>query len=101
MALGLRPEAISIGNGALAAKVRVVEPTGHENIVILEAEGLGSLTARTPVQIRPTVGETVQCGIDTQALHLFDGENGHRRNRDEPVVLQQQAEIPMKERESQ
>ena len=101
VALGLRPEAISIGTGPLAARVRVVEPTGHENIVILEVDGLGSLTARTPVQIRPTVGETVQCAIDGSALHLFDGGNGRRRNRDGATVAKARMADLVKVKESQ
>ena len=101
VALGMRPEAISIGDGPLAAKVRVVEPTGHENIVILETEGLGSLTVRTSVQVRPIVGETVQCEIDTRELHLFDGADGHRRNRDGTVAVAPRNENFDKVKESQ
>ncbi len=101
VALGLRPEAISIGAGPIAARVRVVEPTGHENIIILETDGLGALTARTAVQVRPTVGETVQCGIDADALHLFDGADGRRRNRDDSMVTQTPVGERAKVKESQ
>jgi multiple sugar transport system ATP-binding protein len=80
--LGIRPEGLSIGNGPLTASVRVVEPTGHENIVILESEGLGSLTLRTAASNRPAVGERVGIAIDAAALHLFDGNDGRRRNID-------------------
>ncbi|MGI9415362.1 MAG: ABC transporter ATP-binding protein [Hyphomicrobiales bacterium] len=80
--LGVRPEGISIGTGTLTTEVRVVEPTGHENIVVLESEGLGPLTVRTGADHRPRVGETVRIALDEKSLHLFGGDDGRRRNLD-------------------
>jgi ABC-type sugar transport system ATPase subunit len=86
--LGVRPEGISIGAGPLVAEVRVVEPTGHENIVVLESGGLGALTVRTAANDRPRIGETVRIALDETSLHLFGGEDGRRRNRDDDVQLE-------------
>lgn len=82
--MGIRPEGLSIGQGALPARVRVVEPTGHENIVILECEGFGTMTIRTASSHRPRIGEGVNVALDDSAIHLFDGKDGRRRNRDDP-----------------
>ena len=80
--LGIRPEGLTLGAGSLPAVVRVVEPTGHENIILLEAEGFGALTIRTAAGDRPAVGARVTLAIDAAAIHLFDGGTGRRRNRD-------------------
>ena len=84
--LGLRPEALSVAQGALEAQVRLVEPTGHENIVILDSAALGSLTVRTPSALRPSAGETVPLSIDPGGVHIFDGGDGHRRNREDAAA---------------
>ncbi|MGP1395948.1 MAG: ABC transporter ATP-binding protein [Inquilinaceae bacterium] len=81
--LGLRPEHITLGRGDHKAAVRVVEPTGHENIVILELEGGVKITTRTEASRRPVLGETVAVGFDADGIHLFaGGEDGRRLNRD-------------------
>ncbi|MCB1490763.1 MAG: TOBE domain-containing protein, partial [Rhodobiaceae bacterium] len=85
--LGLRPESISVGDGPLKARVKVVEPTGHENILILQSDDLGELTLRTPASVRPRPGETLPMALDTDALHLFDGATGARRNTDGARVM--------------
>lgn len=86
--LGVRPEALSIGSGSFDATVRVVEPTGHENIVILESEGLGTITVRTTASHRPKVGEVVSIAVDSTSIHLFGGSDGRRLNRDIQGVTQ-------------
>ena len=80
--LGIRPEGIRIGSGPLAAKVRVVEPTGHENIVVLDSEGFGALTVRTTASERPRIGDALRISLDESGLQLFGGEDGRRRNQD-------------------
>lgn len=85
--LGLRPEHILLGRGDLSAMVRVVEPTGHENIIILELEGGQKITARTDVAMRPAVGSTVPITLSEHNLHLFAGDDdGRRLNRAEPKI---------------
>jgi multiple sugar transport system ATP-binding protein len=75
--MGVRPEAVLVGTGPFQAQVRIVEPTGHETIVALDAGGL-PLTARMPggPQLRP--GETVNFDIARAHIHLFDGGDGQR-----------------------
>ena len=80
--LGIRPESVRIGAGPLTARTQVVEPTGHENIVILDCDGLGRLIVRTSAAHRPRIGEPVAIALDTDALHLFGGSDGLRRNLD-------------------
>ncbi len=77
--LGLRPDHILIGKGKQKAMVRVVEPTGHENIIILELEGGQTVTARTEASVRPTVGANVPITFDKQNAHLFAGDDEGRR----------------------
>ena len=79
--LGARPESVIIGEGSLTAKTRIVEHTGHENIVIVELEGGPKLTARTPASAKIAVGDTVPISLATEQMHLFAGdENGWRLN---------------------
>jgi multiple sugar transport system ATP-binding protein len=75
--MGVRPEAVLVGSGPWQAQVRIVEPTGHETIVALDAGGL-ALTARMPggPQLRP--GETVPFDIARAHIHLFDSGDGQR-----------------------
>jgi multiple sugar transport system ATP-binding protein len=86
--LGVRPEHVSIGTGAIDAIVQVVEKTGHENIVFLELPGGQRLTARTPAAESWTAGETVKVALDSTHAHLFGpGPRGERLNRPATAVL--------------
>ncbi|GIX13867.1 MAG: hypothetical protein KatS3mg118_1826 [Paracoccaceae bacterium] len=70
--LGVRPEHVTIGEGRAArVGVRVVEPTGHETIVIAELPGGALVTARAPARARPAIGEVLPLGLDPDGLHLF------------------------------
>jgi multiple sugar transport system ATP-binding protein len=75
--VGIRPEDVQVGAGPWSARVRLVEPTGHETIVALQADGL-ALTARLPGSPRLAVGETVAFDLNAERLHLFDTETGRR-----------------------
>jgi ABC-type sugar transport system ATPase subunit len=82
--LGVRPEHVILGAGAVQGIVRVVEPTGHETIVILETAG-HRLTARTAAGTRLAPGERIPFDLDATALHLFAGDaDGRRLNLDIP-----------------
>jgi hypothetical protein len=50
--LGLRPEDVTLGTGPFAARVRLVEPTGHEQIAVLDIEGGETLTIRADARRR-------------------------------------------------
>jgi multiple sugar transport system ATP-binding protein len=87
--LGLRPEAVTLGDaslpGGLPAAVRVVEPTGHETIVVAELAGGPRLTARVPAGRVLRVGETLRVALDAAQAHLFGaGPHGARLNRPAP-----------------
>jgi len=78
MVLGLRPEDITLGTGPFAARVRLVEPTGHEQIAQLDIEGGDTLTIRADAEAPLTAGETLRWGVRAARLHLFDATTGTR-----------------------
>ncbi len=79
--LGIRPESVEVGGGPWSAVVRVVEPTGHETVLILELEGGQKLVARAGASVRPPVGSAIAFSLDLAALHFFGpGEDGRRLN---------------------
>ena len=55
----------------------VVEPTGHEHIVLFRA-GEATFTARVPAERRMKPGEAVPLAIRTHNAHLFDAGSGQR-----------------------
>lgn len=71
--LGVRPEDISLGTGGFAATVRVVEPTGHETIVMAEVAG-ETLVARAAPDAGLAPGESVRFALRTGRLHAFDSD---------------------------
>lgn len=75
--VGIRPEDVAVGAGPWAARVRLVEPIGHETIVFLDADGL-SLTARVTGSAALHAGETVAFDLRRDRLHLFDKTDGRR-----------------------
>ncbi|MBO6540450.1 MAG: ABC transporter ATP-binding protein [Rhizobiaceae bacterium] len=79
----IRPEDISVDDGSRSATVRVVEPTGHETILILDCDGV-HLTARVPGDIRLKSGESVAVSVRADRVHVFDRAHGGRLNADEP-----------------
>ena len=66
----------ALGQG-VAAKVVVVEPTGAETELLVQV-GQSQLTVvlhgRTAVQ----PGDTVHLSVDTDKVHLFDGQSEQR-----------------------
>ena len=77
--LGVRPEYVLLGEGDTPAKVRVVEPTGHETIVIVEAGEGVRLTARVPATQRFAPGETLTLRLAPEGLHLFAADEAGAR----------------------
>jgi multiple sugar transport system ATP-binding protein len=78
LVLGLRPEDVITGTGPFIARVRLVEPTGHEQIAQLEIEGGDTLTIRADAEVPLTMGETLRWGVRAARLHLFDAQAGLR-----------------------
>jgi multiple sugar transport system ATP-binding protein len=75
--LGIRPEHISLDSEGTPAKVLVVEPTGSETQVTLNAQGT-ELIAVFRERISASPGETIHVTADPRLVHLFDGEKGRR-----------------------
>jgi multiple sugar transport system ATP-binding protein len=75
--LGIRPEDVLIGAGPVEARVAVVEPTGHESIVLLDI-GATRLTARLGGDATLRPGEAVRVSFRLAKLHLFDRASGLR-----------------------
>jgi multiple sugar transport system ATP-binding protein len=75
--LGVRPEDVGLGSGPFACTIRVVEPTGHETIVVADLAGQ-AITARAPGDTRLAPGERVPFGLRTARLHAFDVKSGAR-----------------------
>ena len=75
--LGARPEDVVLGAEGWPAEIRVVEPTGHESIVVVEVAG-ARLVARVPADVTVRPGEPVRVALRTARLHLFDRATGLR-----------------------
>jgi len=78
LVLGVRPEDVLLGDGPFAARIRLVEPHGHEQIAQIEIEGGDSLTIRADAARPLASGDTLRFGLRAARLHLFDAEAGAR-----------------------
>ena len=81
MVVGLRPEHITVANGAspesnatVPAVVDVVEYLGDEQLVHLHA-GEVELVAKLPVEPRLHTGQDVTLAVPLEKLYLFDRES--------------------------
>ena len=80
--LGNRPEALCFDDdGEKNAQVTVIEPIGHELIVMLDYFGV-ELTARVSPECKWSVDDKVRLRPVIDQLHVFDAENGSRLNAD-------------------
>jgi len=75
--IGVRPEHLKLADSGIKAKVRVVEPTGSEIHVILQAEAQ-EITAVFRERHKLVPGDIVALGLDLDQAHLFDGDTGDR-----------------------
>ncbi len=74
--LGIRPENISVGNGAPAeARVHHVENHGVEQVVTLRADD-HLFSATVPATVAIAIDSTVGFTWDRAKLHFFDAETG-------------------------
>jgi ABC-type sugar transport system ATPase subunit len=74
--VGVRPEEVMLGEGAVLATVEVVEPAGNETFVHVVVDGR-RLVSRTRADFRPEVGSSIR--VELGKLHFFDAETGERR----------------------
>ncbi|WP_448955431.1 ABC transporter ATP-binding protein [Labrys neptuniae] len=79
--VGVRPEDVLLGRGEGRASIRVVEPTGHESIVLAKA-GDVAFTIRVPGDAGLCPGDSVPFDLRRDHLHIFDRESGRRLNAD-------------------
>jgi multiple sugar transport system ATP-binding protein len=77
VALGIRPEHLSLGgaDAPVQAEVVVVEPTGAETELLVKA-GSSPLTVVLPGRTGAQPGERIGLQVDPQQLHLFDRQSG-------------------------
>jgi multiple sugar transport system ATP-binding protein len=84
LVLGIRPEHILVDeektSKSVAAKVEVVEPLGHEAILLLNVKGV-LLTANTRVMKPLKVGEEIWISLVEDKLLLFEKQSANRIDR--------------------
>ena len=74
---GIRPEHITITEAGVPARVQLVEPTGSETQVVLQASGT-TLIAASRERIIAQPGTILHIMVDPARAHLFDPESGKR-----------------------
>jgi multiple sugar transport system ATP-binding protein len=83
--VAVRPEDVIIGSGDAQAKIRIVEPTGHESIVLANAGGI-DFTLRAPGDAMLKAGDVVPFDLRRARIHVFDRESGRRLNADRATL---------------
>jgi multiple sugar transport system ATP-binding protein len=68
---GMRPEDVIVSDEGFGAQVKVVEPTGHESIVVFDLAG-ERVVARVPADVSVRRGEPVRLTLRTRRAYLFD-----------------------------
>ncbi|MEV6489230.1 ABC transporter ATP-binding protein [Actinoplanes sp. NPDC051633] len=77
--IGVRPEAVRVGDIGAAAIVERVDVVGEDAYAFLRlADGGAPVTARVPASARPVVGESIRVAVRWADVHLFDAGTGHR-----------------------
>jgi multiple sugar transport system ATP-binding protein len=78
--IGLRPEAVRVGNGEVRARVELVERLGDRTLVYGRLAGGQAITAEDEGNSRVAIGDEVGLRIDGAASHIFgpDGAGHHR-----------------------
>jgi sn-glycerol 3-phosphate transport system ATP-binding protein len=75
--LGIRPEHLTIGQGALTVAVELVEPLGSESLVHGRlAGGEDAVVVRVPGSV--VSSDTVSVSVQSEHAHIFDAANGVR-----------------------
>jgi multiple sugar transport system ATP-binding protein len=77
LTLGVRPEHLRLDGAGVEARVVVVESTGSETHLVVDAGGTKlTCVLRERVGVRP--GDHVRLGADKAHLHLFRADSGER-----------------------
>lgn len=70
--LGIRPEAIRLGDGPIKGEIELVEHLGSEVIVYVRVKGISNLiAAKTGTDFKGRMGESISIRPDTDNLHFF------------------------------
>ena len=77
LTLGVRPEHLRLDPSGVEARVLVVESTGSETHLVVDAAGT-KLTCVLRERIAVHPGDTVRLGTDIAHLHLFRADTGER-----------------------
>ena len=75
--LGVRPEHLTLGNGAdasLPARVSLAEQLGAETMLYVETDGGTPLTVKADGLTRERAGNRIEIGLHAASCHLFDAE---------------------------
>ena len=75
--IGLRPESLSVlpaGQGALQARVELVEALGSETLIHVKTEQGIALVAKQNQRTRCHAGDAVGLAIDAPQAHVFDAQ---------------------------
>jgi ABC-type sugar transport system ATPase subunit len=75
--IGVRPDALRLGDVGAVASVERVEVAGSDAHVYLGLDGY-SIVARVPAATRPSAGDGVRVTAAGQDVHLFDADTGRR-----------------------
>jgi multiple sugar transport system ATP-binding protein len=74
--VGVRPEDIQLSTeaGAWAGKVRIAEHLGSDTFFHIDADKVGSITARAPGEFALSAGDPVWMTPNPERIHRFDRE---------------------------
>ncbi len=81
VSVGFRPEDIVLDDAGDSARVAVVEPIGHEVIVVFDYHG-HEIVARVEADVRLRTDDVVKLKIRMDRLHVFAASDGCRLNDD-------------------
>ena len=82
--LGVRPEHVRLDDGGEPARVILVEPTGHETILVFDYSG-NEIVARMDGEVSLEPDDSVRLSFRVEKLHLFAADDGRRLNLDDPA----------------
>jgi multiple sugar transport system ATP-binding protein len=77
VALGMRPEHLTVGAAGVPADVVVIEPTGAETELVVQA-GNTQVVVKTQGRSALAPGQRIALAVDPAQLHIFDKASGAR-----------------------
>ncbi len=70
--LGIRPEAITLGEGPIAGEIELIEHIGSEAIVYVRVHGIMELMAvKTGAEFKGRAGDPILLGVKRKGVHFF------------------------------